>query len=74
MKGAGESGKSTIFKQMKIIQTNGGFSLEELQTYKYIVYGNCVTQMKVIVNAAMQLNIPVEEKNLVTFFFPLFFF
>ena len=55
--GPGESGKSTIFKQMKIIQDNGGFTTEELQSYKYIVYGNCVTQMKVIVNAAMKLGI-----------------
>jgi len=62
--GPGESGKSTIFKQMKIIQDNGGFSTEELQSYKYIVYGNCVTQMKVIVNAAMKLEIELQgEEN-----------
>jgi len=59
--GPGESGKSTIFKQMKIIQDNGGFSQEELQSYKYIVYGNCVTQMKVIVNAAQKLNIELDN-------------
>jgi len=47
--GPGESGKSTIFKQMKLIQINGGFTSEELQSYKYIVYGNCVSQMKVLV-------------------------
>jgi len=58
--GPGESGKSTVFKQMKIIQDNGGFSTEELQSYKYIVYGNCVTQMKVIVNAAMKLGIELS--------------
>lgn len=59
--GPGESGKSTIFKQMKIIQDNGGFSTDELQSYKYIVYGNCVTQMKVIVNAAMKLDIALDS-------------
>lgn len=53
--GPGESGKSTVFKQMKIIQTNGGFKEEELASYKYIIYGNCITQMKVIVSAAMKL-------------------
>jgi len=52
--GPGESGKSTIFKQMKIIQLNGGFAPDELQSYKYIVYGNCVSQMKVLVSAAMK--------------------
>eukprot|EP01118_Nematostelium_gracile_P005969 TRINITY_DN1905_c0_g1_i1.p1 TRINITY_DN1905_c0_g1~~TRINITY_DN1905_c0_g1_i1.p1 ORF type:complete len:349 (+),score=81.66 TRINITY_DN1905_c0_g1_i1:93-1139(+) len=61
--GPGESGKSTVFKQMKIIQDNGGFSVEELQGYKYIVFGNCVTQMKVIVTAAQKHNIPLEEGN-----------
>jgi len=61
--GPGESGKSTVFKQMKIIQDGGGFSQDELQSYKYIVYGNCVTQMKVIVNAATKLNLPLEEDN-----------
>jgi len=61
--GPGESGKSTVFKQMKIIQDGGGFSQDELQSYKYIVYGNCVTQMKVIVNAATKLNLPLEEEN-----------
>jgi len=59
--GPGESGKSTVFKQMKIIQDHGGFSTEELQSYKYIVFGNCVTQMKVIVNAAMKLNIDLDS-------------
>jgi len=61
--GAGESGKSTIFKQMKILQKKGaaGFSKEELQSYKYIVFGNCVTQMKVLVGAAAKLNIPLNS-------------
>lgn len=62
--GPGESGKSTIFKQMKIIQDGGGFSTEELQSYKYIVYGNCVTQMKVLVNMAQKLGVDIQlEEN-----------
>lgn len=48
---------------MKIIQVGGGFTTEELQSYKYIVYGNCVTQMKVIVNAAMKLNIDLDSEE-----------
>eukprot|EP01104_Vermistella_antarctica_P009841 TRINITY_DN257_c0_g1_i1.p1 TRINITY_DN257_c0_g1~~TRINITY_DN257_c0_g1_i1.p1 ORF type:complete len:355 (-),score=122.09 TRINITY_DN257_c0_g1_i1:368-1432(-) len=58
--GPGESGKSTIFKQMKIIQKNGGYQQEELASYKYIIFGNCITQMKVIVNAAAKLAIEME--------------
>jgi len=61
--GPGESGKSTIFKQMKILQKKGGFSKEELQSYKYIVYGNCVTQMKVLVSATTKLNISISAEN-----------
>jgi len=61
--GAGESGKSTIFKQMKIIQKNGGYKPEELSTYKFIIYGNCITQMKVIVSAAMKIGIEMENEE-----------
>jgi len=61
--GPGESGKSTIFKQMKVIQDNGGFSQEDLQSYKYIVFGNCITQMKVLVTAAAKLNIELSNEE-----------
>jgi len=59
--GPGESGKSTIFKQMKIIQVNGGFSQQELKDYKYIIYGNVITQMKVIVTVALKLKIELSS-------------
>lgn len=61
--GPGESGKSTVFKQMKIIQKNGGYKPEELSTYKFIIYGNCITQMKVIVSAAMKIGIEMENEE-----------
>jgi len=61
--GPGESGKSTVFKQMKIIQTNGGFKDDELASYKYIVFGNCITQMKVIVSAATKLGIDFDNQE-----------
>jgi len=61
--GTGESGKSTIFKQMKIIQINGGFTTDELKTYKFVVYGNCINQMKVVVNAANKLGLPFQNEQ-----------
>jgi GTPase SAR1 family protein len=61
--GAGESGKSTIFKQMKILSLDGGFTREELNDYKFVVYGNCITQMKVLLNAAVKLNINVAKEE-----------
>jgi hypothetical protein len=61
MVGAGESGKSTVFKQMKIIQQNGGYSEEELQSYKYIVYGNCITQMKTLIQMVFNLGYQFDD-------------
>jgi len=61
--GPGESGKSTIFKQMKLLQVNGGFSHDELLAYRYIVYVNCLTQMKILVNSAQKLGIELEPEN-----------
>lgn len=58
--GAGESGKSTIFKQMKIIHHNG-YSREECMMYKDIVYANTLQSMKVLVNATVKLSIPIED-------------
>lgn len=65
--GPGESGKSTIFKQMKIIQKNGGYSEEELMAYRYIIFGNCITQMKVIVSAAFKLGIEFSSDEVRSF-------
>jgi len=59
--GTGESGKSTVFKQMKIIQLNGGYTPDELATYKYIIFGNCITQMKTIIYAMDQLETPLKD-------------
>lgn len=62
--GAGESGKSTIFKQMKILSLDNGFTPEELNDYKFVVFGNCITQMKVLLNAAVKLGIDiVRDEN-----------
>ncbi|CAG8578594.1 3714_t:CDS:2 [Funneliformis mosseae] len=48
--GAGESGKSTILKQMKLIH-DGGYSPEEKESFKEIIFSNTVQSMKVIVKA-----------------------
>eukprot|EP01133_Synstelium_polycarpum_P005640 gene5640-6509_t len=60
--GAGESGKSTIAKQMKILHLNG-FSEEERASYKTIIYNNTVGSMRVLVNAAEELRIGINEQN-----------
>lgn len=61
--GTGESGKSTIAKQMKILHTNG-FTNQELLNYKPVVFSNCVVCMKSIVTYALQYKMPIKEENL----------
>jgi hypothetical protein len=48
---------------MKIIQRNGGFSKDEKLAYKAIIIGNCVTQMKVMINAAKKFNYQLSPQN-----------
>jgi GTPase SAR1 family protein len=58
--GAGESGKSTIFKQMKIIH-HEGFNQEEREQFRDTIYGNILKAMKSLVENSLALDIPVEE-------------
>jgi len=60
--GAGESGKSTVAKQMKIIHLDG-FSKDERLTYKSIIYNNVIASMKSLINATNDLQIPLSEPN-----------
>mmetsp|Transcript_12013 Transcript_12013/g.48388 ORF Transcript_12013/g.48388 Transcript_12013/m.48388 type:complete len:319 (-) Transcript_12013:360-1316(-) len=63
--GAGESGKSTITKQMKIIHLKG-FSKEERLSYRDIIHSNVIMAMRAIVSAADKLgvnNITAENKE-----------
>lgn len=54
--GAGESGKSTIVKQMKIIHETG-YSDEERKAYKPVVYSNTIQSMMAIIRAMGQLKV-----------------
>lgn len=54
--GAGESGKSTFLKQMKIIHENG-YTREECLAYKPVIYSNTIQSMVAIVRAMNQLEI-----------------
>ncbi|KAL7313182.1 guanine nucleotide-binding protein subunit alpha [Mucor circinelloides] len=56
--GAGESGKSTLLKQMRIIH-GGGFQLEEKLSYREIIYSNVIESMKSILSAMQEFNMPL---------------
>jgi len=54
--GAGESGKSTIVKQMKIIHETG-YSPDECECYRPVVYSNTIQSLMAIIRAMGQLKI-----------------
>ncbi|KAL0097694.1 guanine nucleotide-binding protein alpha-3 subunit [Phycomyces blakesleeanus] len=58
--GSGESGKSTIVKQMKIIHQNG-YTPEELQLWKLVVYRNTIDSIKDLLSAAEKLHLEFDD-------------
>jgi len=58
--GAGESGKSTFLKQMKIIH-GVVFEPEQLKEFRRIIYQNMIKAMRVLVDANRKLNIPLRD-------------
>lgn len=60
--GAGESGKSTIVKQMKIIHETG-YSKEECEQYRPVVYSNTIQSLMAIIRAMGQLRIPFADPS-----------
>jgi guanine nucleotide-binding protein G(i) subunit alpha len=76
--GAGESGKSTIVKQMKIIHETG-YSKEECEQYRPVVYSNTIQSLMAIIRAMGQLRINFGDSSravvcLITFSKHFFFF
>ncbi|XP_014677622.1 PREDICTED: guanine nucleotide-binding protein G(o) subunit alpha [Priapulus caudatus] len=60
--GAGESGKSTIVKQMKIIHESG-FTNEDFKQYKPVVYSNTIQSMVAILRAMGTLNVAFSDSE-----------
>ncbi|CAG7854770.1 Guanine nucleotide-binding protein subunit alpha [Serendipita indica DSM 11827] len=60
--GAGESGKSTVLKQMKLIH-HGGYSEQERDSYKEIIFSNTVQSMRAILDALPALDLAVAPQN-----------
>lgn len=61
--GAGESGKSTILKQMKLIH-EGGYNLQEKRAFSAIVYSNIAQAMKMILEAMETLDIGFAAEDM----------
>lgn len=60
--GAGESGKSTILKQMKLIH-EGGYNVQEKRAFSNIVYSNIAQAMKMILEAMGDLQIELSNSE-----------
>lgn len=58
--GAGESGKSTVLKQMKLIYTQG-FSKNEKMEWKPVVFNNVVHSFRTIFEAMKELHVPFQN-------------
>ena len=60
--GAGESGKSTFVKQMKIIHGDG-YSTDELNSFTSIIHHNLLTSMVQVIKAMDKLNILLQNPS-----------
>jgi len=60
--GPGESGKSTILKQMRILH-NSGYNDNERQQYKVVVHRNIVDCMCAILTAMENMGMPFNDSN-----------
>ncbi|KAJ9096035.1 guanine nucleotide-binding protein subunit alpha [Naganishia friedmannii] len=58
--GSGESGKSTIVKQMKIIHQNG-YSKDELLQFKYVIYKNLIDSAQALILACRKIGVDPED-------------
>jgi len=58
--GTGESGKSTIVKQMKILNQKG-FTRQEIQNYTEVVYGNVLQSIKALYGAMDRFGVRYES-------------
>lgn len=57
--GAGESGKSTVLKQLRLLH-KGGFTEQERIQYSHIVWVDAIQLMKILINQARNLKIPLD--------------
>ncbi|KAJ7624370.1 heterotrimeric G protein alpha subunit B [Roridomyces roridus] len=60
--GAGESGKSTVLKQFRLIHLDG-YNTSEREAYREIVFSNTTQSMRAILEAMPDLGVPLAPKN-----------
>ncbi|KAG0635869.1 guanine nucleotide binding protein, alpha subunit [Tuber brumale] len=60
--GAGESGKSTILKQMKLIHASG-FSKNDRDDYRVIIFSNLLNSFKIILEAMESYDLTLQNEE-----------
>ena len=60
--GAGESGKSTILKQMRIIYSEG-FHLDERKEVRQVIFSNMIVAFKIIAEEMRDLGINYQNED-----------
>lgn len=60
--GAGESGKSTVLKQMRLIHTKG-FSKDERKQWKVTIFQNLLHAFQVVFGAMEEQEVDFAEDN-----------
>jgi len=60
--GAGETGKSTVMKQLKIF-VQGGYTTKELLDYKPLIFDQVINCMKVLLDACEKFVIELQPGN-----------
>ncbi|KAJ3428692.1 guanine nucleotide-binding protein g(o) subunit alpha [Anaeramoeba flamelloides] len=60
--GTGDSGKSTIVKQIQILY-KGGFTENDLLNYKNVIRSNIKFYIKTLIKSCSQLGLKISEKN-----------
>jgi len=61
--GAGESGKSTILKQMRLIYTKDGFSKNEKEEWRVIIFNNILDGLRTAVDAMEDYSFAFELQS-----------
>ncbi|KAG8721683.1 hypothetical protein FRC08_011092 [Ceratobasidium sp. 394] len=60
--GSGDSGKSTVLKQMRVIH-NDKFTTQEIESYRHLVFNNIVRGLQMLLDALPKLDLSVSPDN-----------
>lgn len=61
--GAGESGKSTILKQMRLMYTKEGFSKHEKEDWRGTIFSNILDGLRLTLDVMEELDIQFQDSN-----------